>query len=63
MFMPETKQKPLEELDYVFTVPTTVDVKFQPPKMLPWWTGKYMFRRKNTVEPQLYHLEGQEQSS
>lgn len=63
MFMPETKQRSLEELDYVFAVPTTVHAKFQVSKKLRWWVGKYVFRRKNTVDPQLYHFEGQEQSS
>jgi MFS family permease len=61
MFMPETKQRSLEELDYVFAVPTTVHAKFQLTKTLPWWIGKYILRRKNTTEPQLYHFEGQEE--
>jgi hypothetical protein len=63
MFMPETKQRSLEELDYVFAVPTTVHAKFQLSKTLPWWVGKYVFRKKDMVDPQLYHFEGQEQSS
>ncbi|CAN9406514.1 unnamed protein product [Alternaria alternata] len=60
MFMPETKQRSLEELDYVFAVPTTVHAKFQLTKTLPWWIRKYILRKKNTIEPQLYHFEGQE---
>ncbi|KAJ8115719.1 hypothetical protein OPT61_g2697 [Boeremia exigua] len=59
MFMPETKQRSLEELDYVFAVPTTIHAKFQLTKTLPWWVGKYVFRQKDTVEPELYHFEGQ----
>ncbi|KAH7346063.1 hypothetical protein BKA66DRAFT_543120 [Pyrenochaeta sp. MPI-SDFR-AT-0127] len=60
MFMPETKQRSLEELDYVFAVPTTVHAKFQLTKTLPWWVGKYVFMKKGAVEPQLYHFEGEE---
>ncbi|KAF2825043.1 hypothetical protein CC86DRAFT_468286 [Ophiobolus disseminans] len=58
MFMPETKQRSLEELDYVFAVPTTVHAKFQLSQALPWWVGKYILRKKDTVEPQLYHFDG-----
>ncbi|KAJ4318036.1 hypothetical protein N0V94_004637 [Neodidymelliopsis sp. IMI 364377] len=57
MFIPETKQRSLEELDYVFAVPTTVQARFQLSQTLPWWIGKYMLRRKDTVEPQLYHFD------
>ncbi|KAH7081556.1 hypothetical protein BKA63DRAFT_462749 [Paraphoma chrysanthemicola] len=59
MFMPETKQRSLEELDYVFAVPTKVHAKFQLSQALPWWVGKYVLRRKDIVEPQLYHFEGE----
>ncbi|KAF3045760.1 hypothetical protein E8E11_002009 [Didymella keratinophila] len=57
MFMPETKQRSLEELGYVFAVPTTVHAKFQLTNTLPWWIGRYILRRKNVTEPQLYHFE------
>lgn len=59
MFMPETKQRSLEELDYVFAVPTTIHAKFQLTKALPWWVGRYVFRKRNTTKPELYHFEGQ----
>lgn len=36
-FMPETKQRTLEELDYVFAVPTRTHTKYQLFTVLPWW--------------------------
>jgi len=52
--MPETKQRTLEELDYIFAVPTTVHMKYQATKNLPWWIRKYILRRKGEAKPQLY---------
>lgn len=57
MFMFETKQRSLEELDYVFAVPTTVHAKFQLTKMLPWWVSRDVFQMKDDVEVELYHFE------
>jgi len=54
--MPETKQRTLEELDYVFAVPTRTHMKYQAGTVLPWWFKRYIFRRK--VEcPDLYHFD------
>ena len=35
-FLPETKERTLEELDYVFGVPTRQHAKFQHTQVLPW---------------------------
>ncbi len=56
LFVPETKQRTLEELDYVFAVPTRTHVRYQCTKALPWWINKYIFRKNVTLEP-LYHFE------
>lgn len=56
-FLPETKQKTLEELDYVFGVPTRKHAAFQAGEQFPWWFKKYIMQRKGLVEPQLYHFE------
>ncbi|KAL1625422.1 hypothetical protein SLS54_003514 [Diplodia seriata] len=57
LFVPETKMRSLEELDYVFAVPTTVHARYQAGQVLPWWFGKYVFLQRDTVEPTLYHFE------
>jgi hypothetical protein len=54
--MPETKQRSLEELDYVFAVPTRVHAKFQTTKALPWWLRRYVLLKKSEQKPELYHF-------
>jgi len=57
VFVPETKQRTLEELDYVFAVPTRVHARYQLTKALPYWFKRYVFRNKSaTLEP-LYRFE------
>lgn len=56
LFMPETMQRSLEELDYVFGVPTRTHARYQLTKVLPWWIKKYVFMRKDAVCPELYHV-------
>ncbi|KAJ5994999.1 hypothetical protein N7481_001976 [Penicillium waksmanii] len=58
LFMPETKQRSLEELDYVFGVPTRTHAKYQLTQVLPWWIRTYILRRKNLVCPSLYRYGG-----
>lgn len=36
-FVPETKQRSLEELDYVFAVPTSKFISYQTGQAAPWW--------------------------
>ncbi|KAB8290873.1 hypothetical protein EYC80_008510 [Monilinia laxa] len=59
-FLPETKQRTLEELDYVFAVPTRTHAKFQIKQQFPWWARKWLLRRKGEPEPQLYKFEDEE---
>lgn len=57
LFVPETKQRTLEELDYVFAVPTRVHMRYQVTKALPYWCKRYILRNKSvTLEP-LYNFE------
>ena len=55
LFLPETKQRSLEELDYVFGVSTRAHAKYQVTKVLPWWIRRYVLWRKDAVCPELYH--------
>ncbi|KAE8348847.1 hypothetical protein BDV28DRAFT_152436 [Aspergillus coremiiformis] len=54
--VPETKQRTLEELDYVFAVPTRMHADYQVKKALPYWINRYMLRRKVELEP-LYQFD------
>lgn len=51
LWVPETKQRTLEELDYIFAVPTRVHMHYQCTKALPYWVNRYIFRRNVTLEP------------
>jgi hypothetical protein len=58
LFLYETKQRTLEELDYVFGVPTRTHVKYQLTKVLPWWIRRWVLFRKNTPPcEELYKFE------
>ncbi|THC92806.1 hypothetical protein EYZ11_007708 [Aspergillus tanneri] len=50
-WVPETKQRTLEELDYIFAVPTRMHMRYQLFKVLPWWVQRYIFRRNVELEP------------
>lgn len=58
LFVPETKQRTLEELDYVFGVPTRIHIHYQLFQALPWWVNRYVLFRRNSapLEP-LYRFE------
>ncbi|KAI0539177.1 sugar transporter-domain-containing protein [Xylaria digitata] len=57
LWVPETKQRTLEELDYVFAVPSTLFIKYQFTKALPWWFKRWvLFQKSATLEP-LYHFD------
>jgi len=60
LWLPETKQRTLEELDYVFAVPTRTHMKYQVRQVMPWWFKRYVFMKKGLPSPQLYHFETQE---
>ncbi|KAK6974591.1 sugar transporter [Favolaschia claudopus] len=55
--LPETKQRTLEELDYIFAVPTSRHISYQWGTFLPYWIKKWiLFRRDTHLEP-LYNFE------
>ncbi|KAB2577665.1 Galactose-proton symporter [Lasiodiplodia theobromae] len=60
LFLPETKQRTLEELDWVFATPTTTHASYQLFQVLPWWIKRYVLFRKNLPSPELYHFESDE---
>lgn len=51
LWVPETKQRTLEELDYIFAVPTRTHMHYQVTKALPWFFNKYIMRRDVVLEP------------
>ncbi|KAJ6007713.1 Major facilitator superfamily domain general substrate transporter [Penicillium herquei] len=55
LFVPETSKRSLEELDYVFGVPTRTHMKYQLTVVLPWWIKRYIFGRRQIICPPLYH--------
>jgi hypothetical protein len=46
LFLPETKQRTLEELDHVFAVPTRRFIKYQTTEVLPWAFRRHVLREK-----------------
>ncbi|KAI9371895.1 hypothetical protein BJX61DRAFT_553392 [Aspergillus egyptiacus] len=56
-WVPETKQRTLEEIDYIFAVPTRTHMHYQLFKVLPWWVRRYVFRRKNARLESLYQFD------
>jgi hypothetical protein len=56
-WMPETKQRTLEELDYIFAVPTRTHMKYQSGTVAPYWVKTYLLRRKGLPEPKLYKFD------
>lgn len=61
--MPETKQRTLEELDYIFAVPTRTHMRYQVTQNLPWWWKTYILRRPGLSKPILYQLGNVHQST
>lgn len=57
LWVPETKQRTLEELDYVFAVPTRTFMHYQIFTWLPWWFKRYILWNKNAVLEPLYHFD------
>lgn len=56
-WLPETKQRTLEELDYVFAVPTRTHMKYQQTVVGPHFVKKYILRKQGLTEPKLYHFD------
>lgn len=57
LWVPETKQRTLEELDWIFAVPVAKFARYQLTVALPWWFKRYVFMQKNATKPPLYHFE------
>ena len=57
LFVPETKQRTLEELDYVFAVPTRTHVKYQLFTTIPFWIKRYVFFNKSATIKPLYNFD------
>jgi len=58
LWLPETKQRTLEELDYIFAVPTRTHMDFQIKQAAPYWIRKWVLFRKNLgPPPELYKFE------
>ncbi|KAH7134526.1 putative facilitated glucose transporter [Dactylonectria estremocensis] len=52
-FVRETKQLTLEELDQVFSVPTSKFIKYELTVWLPWFIRRYILRQKIARPPQI----------
>ncbi|RDW86539.1 sugar porter family MFS transporter [Aspergillus mulundensis] len=57
IWVPETKQRTLEELDYIFAVPTRTHMRYQLFQVLPWWIKRYIFLRKDAHLEPLYQFD------
>lgn len=57
LWVPETKQRTLEELDYIFAVPTRTHMHYQLTKALPWWFNRWVLMRKGAVLEPLYQFD------
>ncbi|KAM3511860.1 hypothetical protein MY11210_004478 [Beauveria gryllotalpidicola] len=62
LFVPETMQRSLEELDWVFAVPVRKFAHYQVTVALPWFFKRHMLFQKNATKPPLYHFEVVEQA-
>ncbi|MCJ1382156.1 hypothetical protein MMC17_005268 [Xylographa soralifera] len=63
LFLPETMKRTLEELDYVFAVPTRTHAHYQLTQVLPWWIKRWVLFRKDAVCPELYKFEAEDDST
>ena len=57
LFVPETKQLTLEELDNVFSIPVSEQIRYQTFTVVPHWFRRNILRKKNEECPpiQLTH--------
>lgn len=56
-FVPETKQRTLEELDYIFAVPGRKFIKYQTGTAAPFWFKRWVRFDKSATKPPLYHFD------
>ena len=59
LWVPETMQRTLEELDWVFSVPVRKFAAYQITETIPWFVKKYIFFQRNATKPPLYEFEKQ----
>jgi sugar porter (SP) family MFS transporter len=57
LFVPETKQRTLEELDQVFSVPVYIFAKYQVTKSLPYFIKRWVFFRRGARLEPLYNVD------
>jgi hypothetical protein len=57
LYQSETKQRTLEELDQVFSVPTSVFAKYQVTKVLPYFFKRWVFFQRDAHLEPLYKVE------
>lgn len=57
LWLPETKQRTLEELDYVFAVPTRTFIRYNTRQWLPWFVKRWVLFRTDARLPPLYRFE------
>ncbi|KAK2871782.1 hypothetical protein FQN49_002837 [Arthroderma sp. PD_2] len=57
LWVPETKQRTLEELDYIFAVPTTTHMRYQVFKVLPHFFRRHVLRQKHADLEPLYKFD------
>ncbi|XWW95790.1 hypothetical protein V2A60_003757 [Cordyceps javanica] len=62
LFVPETMQRSLEELDWIFAVPVRKFAHYQVTVELPWFFKRYVLFQKNATKPPLYHFETVDQT-
>jgi len=55
--VPETKQRTLEELDQIFSVPTRVFIRYQLTQALPYFLKRWVLFRSDAKLAPLYHHE------
>lgn len=57
LWVPETMQRTLEELDFVFAVPVRKFAAYQITQTIPWFFKRYLLFQRNATKPPLYHFE------
>lgn len=55
--VPETKQRTLEELDYIFAVPVRKFIRYQCTQALPWWFKRWVLFQRNAELKPLYQID------
>lgn len=56
LFVPETKQRTLEELDFIFAVSEGRFIKYQVGTALPWWLKRHVMQDKSAMRKSLYRF-------